>query len=292
MRRLHPGFRVEPFGKSFDPGYRIHWKGRRVGQTQPLGALQTANDPQCYLVASGPSLSQLDLDRLAGKACFGVNGAIAAASGSPVSFRYHLVSDASFVRERLTLVRQMLESSADCLFSFGALNSLCEQDATLLAHDRLFLLPEINAFYNTPRLAPADFAAWAARQDYLTLHPDPQYHTGRVGFSRDIRRGVFSAQTVIFEALQVAAYLGYRQIFILGMDLNAGPGQARFYEQGDHVARTRLDRDYAPYIQPAFEVARNVAATAGFEVYNLSPESRLPAAIIPKITLDDALHMT
>ena len=104
----------------------------------------------------------------------------------------------------------------------------------------LFLLPEINAFYNTPRLAPADFAAWAARQDYLTLHPDPQYHTGRVGFSGDIRRGVFSAQTVIFEALQVAAFLGYRQIFILGMDLNAGPGQARFYEQGDHVARTRL----------------------------------------------------
>ena len=291
MKRLHPGFRIEPFGESFDSGFSIHWKGRQVGQTQPLGALHSADNPQCYLIASGPSLSQLDLDRLAGKVCFGVNGAIAAASSRRFSFRYHLVSDASFVRERLTMVRQMLESGADCLFSFGALNSLCDQDASLLAHDRLFLLPEINAFYNTPRLAPADFARWATRQDYLTLHPDPQYHTGRVGFSRDIRRGVFTAQTVIFEALQVAAYLGYRQIFILGMDLNASPGQARFYEQGDLIARTRLDRDYAPYIQPAFEVARTVATTAGFTIYNLSPHSRLPGAIIPKITLDEALDM-
>jgi len=292
MKRLHPGFRIEPFGESSDPGFSIHWKGRQVGQTQPLGALRKSSDPQCYLIASGPSLSRLDLDRLAGKVCFGVNGAIAAASDSAVSFGYHLVSDASFVRDRFSMVRQMLDSGVDCLFSFGALNSLCEQDAALLTHDRLFLLPEINAFYNTPRLAAADFAAWAAQLDCLSLHPDPQYHTGRVGFSRDIRRGVFSAQTVIFEALQVAAYLGYRQIFILGMDLNAGAGQARFYEQGDRVARTRLDRDFAPYIQPAFEVARDVAAAAGFEVYNLSPESRLPAAIIPKITLDDALHMT
>ena len=291
MKRLHPGFRIEPFGESSDPGFSIHWKGRQVGQTLPLGALHKADDPRCYLIASGPSLSQIDLDRLAGKVCFGVNGAIATASSSPVSFRYHLVADASFVRDRITLVRQMLESGADCLFSFGALNSLCEQDASLLTHDRLFLLPEINAFYNTPRLAPADFARWATRQDYLTLHPDPQYHTGRVGFSRDIRRGVFSAQTVVFEALQVACHLGYRRIFILGMDLNASPGQARFYEQGDHVARTRLDRDFAPYIQPAFEVARTVATAAGFEIYNLSPDSRLPGAIIPKITLDDALHM-
>jgi KDO transferase-3 len=292
MKRLHPGFRLEPCGDPSDPGYRIHWKGRQVGQTQPLAALHKADDPQCYLIASGPSLSQIDLDRLAGKVCFGVNGAIAAASDSCIDFRYHLVSDASFVQDRFSMVRRMIESGADCLFSFGALNRLCEQDATLLAHDRLFLLAEINSFYNSPRLEPPAFTDWATRQDYLTLHPDPRYRSGRVGFSRDIRRGVFTAQTVVFEALQVASHLGYRQIFILGMDLTAFPGQARFYEQGESVARTRLDRDYAPYIQPAFEVARDVAAAAGFEVYNLSPDSRLPGAIIPKITLEDALHMT
>ncbi len=292
MKRLHPGFHIEPYGDPSDPGYCIHWKGRQVGQTQPLGALHKAEEPQCYLIASGPSLSRIDLDRLTGKVCFGVNGAVASTSDSTVSFRYHLVSDASFVRDRLAMVRQMIESGADCLFSFGALNSLCEQDAALLAHDRLFLLPEINAFYNIPRLAPRAFSEWAAAQAYLTLHSDPQYHTDRVGFSRDIRRGVFTAQTVIFEALQVACYLGYRRIFILGMDLNAVPGQARFYEQGDQVARTRLDRDYGPYIRPAFEVARSVATTAGFEVYNLSPDSRLPGSVIPKITLDDALDMT
>jgi hypothetical protein len=186
MKRLHPGFRIEPFGESSDPGYSIHWKGRQVGQTLPLGALHKADAPHCYLIASGPSLSQLELDRLSGKVCFGVNGAIAAASSSPVSFRYHLVSDASFVRDRLAMVRQMLESGADCLFSFGALNGLCEQDASLLAHDRLFLLPEINAFYNTPRLAPADFAAWAA-QSVSAGTSGAAYSPRRPSFSRPCR---------------------------------------------------------------------------------------------------------
>mgnify|MGYP001824995916 CR=1 FL=1 len=67
MKRLHPGFRIEPFGESSDPGYSIHWKGRQVGQTLPLGALHKADAPHCYLIASGPSLSQLELERPRGR---------------------------------------------------------------------------------------------------------------------------------------------------------------------------------------------------------------------------------
>jgi KDO transferase-3 len=291
MNRLHPDFRLEAAGNSDDPHYGIYWKGKPVGQTNPLTALQKPQSRQCFIIATGPSLARVDTSKLAGLCCFGVNGAIALASRHGLEFQYHLVSDGSFVRDRLSLVRQMIESGAECLFSFAALGMLCELDHGLLASPNLYLLPEMNYRYRMRQLSPDVFRRWALRQDGISLHPDPQYNSGRVGFSRDINAGVFTAQTVVFEALQVAYYLHFSQVFLLGMDLNAVPGQARFYERGDNVVKSRLDRDYAPYILPAFEVARDLVAAEDFEIYNLSPDSRLPDSVIPKISLQEALGM-
>jgi len=292
MNRLHPDFHLEQCGKDNDPHYGIYWKGKPAGQTNPLTSLRRTSSSQCFIIATGPSLAETDVSQLASHTCFGVNGAIALADDSGLEFQYQLVSDGSFVRDRLPLVRRMLASGAECLFSFAALGMLCEQDPGLLASPNLYLLPEMNYRYQLPRLDADDFRRWALRQEGISLHPDPGYNSGRVGFSRDINCGVFTAQTVVFEALQVAYYLNFRQVFILGMDLNARPGQARFYEQAGKAARTRIDRDYAPYILPAFEVARDIAATEDFEIYNLSLNSRLPGTVIPKISLQEALGMT
>jgi len=292
MNRLHPDFRLEQAGNGDDPHYGIYWKGKPAGQTNPLTILRQPTTDQCFIIATGPSLTETDVSKLAGQPCFGVNGAIALADDSGLEFQYQLVSDGSFVRDRLPLVRRMIASGAECLFSFAALGMLCEQDHALAASPNLYLLPEMNYRYQVPRLTPGAFRQWAMRQPAISLHPDADYNSGRVGFSRDINCGVFTAQTVVFEALQVTYSLNFRQVFILGMDLNAGPGQARFYEQGDKAAKSRIERDYEPYILPAFEVARDIVATEDFEIYNLSANSRLPDTVIPKISLQEALAMT
>jgi KDO transferase-3 len=291
MNRLHPGFCLEQSGDDADPHYGIYWKGKPVGQTNPLTTLRQPASSRCFILATGPSLPHTELSQLAGHTCFGVNGAIAACKDSGLVFQYHLVSDGSFVRDRLPLVRGMIRSGAECLFSFAALGMLCELEPALLASPNLYLLPEMNYRYKVPRLDPATFRRWAMRQAAIRLHPDPQYNSGRVGFCRDINCGVFTAQTVVFEALQVAYYLKFRQVFILGMDLNATPGQARFYERSGSAVKSRIDRDYAPYILPAFEVARDIVASEEFEIYNLSPDSRLPGSVIPKISLQQALDL-
>ena len=292
MNRLHPDFRIQQSGNSNDPHYDIYWKDKQVGHTAPLTSLQKPTSSQCFIIATGPSLAQTDVSKLAGHTCFGVNGAIDLADSSGLTFQYHLVSDGSFVKDRFPLVRRMIESGAECLFSFAALGMICELDPGLLAAGNLYLLAEMNYRYQVPRLTPEAFRVWAMQQENIILHPDPRYNSGRVGFSRDINQGVFTAQTVVFEALQVACYLKFSQAFILGMDLNASPGQARFYEQDDNIIKSRIDRDYAPYILPAFEVARDMAASHDIEIYNLSMGSRLPDTVIPKISLQDALDMT
>jgi KDO transferase-3 len=172
------------------------------------------------------------------------------------------------------------------------LSAIGEREPALLGCAHLFLLTEMNAAYGVAKRAPAAFDAWAEGEEGLHLHPRARLTGGRVGFSKRLDKGVFTGQTVVFAALQVSYALGFRRVFILGMDLGAGGSYARFYERGTSAARTRLDRDFEPYILPAFELARQVCEPQGLEIYNLSLASRLPAAVIPKLAFEQALAMS
>jgi KDO transferase-3 len=286
MRTAHPGFALAP---ESDGGYRILWRRRMVGRTRPLTELSTPKAAACFLVGSGPSINELAFQRLVGQDCIGVNGSILKSMESGIAFRSFVALDRNFFTDRFELVQQTLESGAECLFSFRGLSVICERAPELLRDSRVFLMDEINGRYSIPKPSPAEFDAWAEADPDLLLHPTRRPSEGRVGYSLDPRKGVFTGQTIVYSALQLATWLGYRRVFLLGLDLGGTGPDARFYETGAKAASMRLDRDYEPYILPAFEVARSVARSLGARVYNLSPKSRLPERVIPRLTLEQAL---
>lgn len=53
-------------------------------------------------------------------------------------------------------------------------------------------------------------------EDALTYHLETQNPSAR--FSRDIARGIHEGWTVTYAALQIAYYLGFREVVIIGMD--------------------------------------------------------------------------
>lgn len=289
MRNAHPDFRLAGPDDRLDT---IYWRGTPVGRLARLEALAPAAGRDCFIVATGPSLGEIDFAALRGRACIGVNGSILKSEESAVTFRSHVISDRHFFNERFELVRKVLQSDSECLFSFRGLSIVCEREPALLRDRKIFLLNEITARYGEPKPDARAFDAAAERDPDLELHPRRRPSEGRVGFSRDIRKGVFTGQTIAFSALQVAIWIGYTRVFILGMDLGGTGGGQRFYETGAQAMPMRLDRDYEAYIEPAFEVARRVCDDLGIEVYNLSPASRLPSAIVPKLRFEDALEMS
>jgi Kdo-III transferase WaaZ len=287
MRSVHPDFRIDSHGGGADT---IYWRGRPVGRINPLETLAPATTRDCFIVGTGPSLNDIDFAALRGRTCIGVNGSVLKSEDYSVPFRSHVISDRHFFNDRFELVRKALESGAECIFSFRGLSVVCEREPALLHDARVFLLNEITARYGEPKPGTEAFDAAAERDPDLVLHPRARPSEGRVGFSRDIRKGVFTGQTIVFSALQLAVWLGYRRVFILGMDLGGAGG--RFYEAGSQAAPMRLDRDYEAYIRPAFEVAASLLGKLGVEVYNLSERSRLPSEIVPKLAFEQALEMS
>jgi KDO transferase-3 len=288
MRLIHPDLCLREAGNG---AREVLWKTKLIGTTLPLTQLTQARESDCFIVGTGPSLADVDFARLKGRTCFGVNGSILKSTESGVPFTYHIIMDLRFFQNRFELVRQALLSGAECLLSFRGLSVVCERAPELLATAKVFLLDEVNAHYGQPKLTPDAFDRQAEADRDMVLHPHVRRSQGRVGFCLDIRKGVFTGQTIVYGALQVACWLGYRRIFILGMDLGGTGGNARFYEFGKLAAPMRLDRDFEPFILPAFEVARDVLGAAGVQVYNLSPHSLLPDSVIPKRSLVEVLAM-
>jgi KDO transferase-3 len=266
----------------------ILWKGRVAGQTRPLSEVRGAERGDCFIVCTGPSLDEIDFGLLRGRATLGVNGAIHKFQEHGFSPDYYAVVDTDFFESRFPLVERAIRGGAKFFTSFAGLSRICERKPELLGRTAFYLHDLLNTWYARPRMPAAEFDAWAAADADLLLHPDHPLRGGLIVFSKYLATGAFCGQTVAFRATQIAYYLGFRRVFLLGMDLG---GAARFYESGRAARRSNLDRHFEDFIRPAFECAREICRREPFEIYNLSPRSRLPESVIPKLSLEDALRM-
>lgn len=55
------------------------------------------------------------------------------------------------------------------------------------------------------------------------------------GFSQDIVEGIYSGWTVVYEAIQIAVYMGFDEIYLLGVDMTSG---IRSEAEGAHFYKT------------------------------------------------------
>ena len=109
-----------------------------------------------------------------------------------------------------------------------------------------------------------------------------------IRFSHNLKKGVFAGKTVATWAIQLAFGLGYKAIYILGMDLG-GTGKAHFYADKHNPSPDFLQY-YEPHLRGCFQLAQQASEKRGVKLYNLSLQSALPAEIIPKISFAVALQ--
>lgn len=281
MAKVHPRLLIR---RADDGGGSVHWDGRELVRLQPLRALRgSCRGRSAYCLATGPSVKDLDLAFTRGVATFGVNGAVAKFAGTDLAPSHYVITDADFVAERLPLVEAAFRLRPHFFLSPAALSAVCELRPDLLADATVSLIETHFCRYGEPRLSRERIAALIEREPALVAA------NWRIGFSRDIEIGLFSAHTVLYYAIQIAHYMGFADVFLLGMDLGASGAQVRFYEQRGNARPSGMEADYEKFILPSFRVLQRVCAQVpDFRVWNLSPVSRLPADVMPRLTPDEA----
>ena len=99
------------------------------------------------------------------------------------------------------------------------------------------------------------------------------YDKDRFYFSSDITKGLYSGKTVTYVMLQIACYMGIKEIYLLGVDWTGGKGsnkeRAEFYE----LTKEERIANSSPFNlimeeKFAFESAKEYAKLHGIKIYN------------------------
>ncbi len=278
-----PRFHIET---NNDGKQTVAWDGKIIQRMLPLNVLRQSGKGPAYIIASGPSLNEIDLNLLRRKVTISVNGSIAQFRKYGFSPSYSVIVDRDFFRNRLENVVEVLRSSTTCFFSSVGLSTLIERVPQEIVNADIRLLERIYQHYLLPSPTGEERMEWMLGQDWIF---SDQSGGSRIGWSEDIEQGVFGGGTVVYAALQLASYMGFNPVYLVGVDMNTCGKQLRAYEEKDGKRPSGLDRDYEHLILPNFKLLRKYCIKSGLVVFNVSRTSRLPEDVLPRKSFEESL---
>lgn len=108
---------------------------------------------------------------------------------------------------------------------------------------------------------------------------------GAEGFSQNLEVGVYSGYSISYLALQLAGYMGFSDIYYLGLDLRRHEDDQFF---GTDNGSGQFGRAQFPWLRKMFEYAAQVLKDTDVNVYNCSQSPDFDC--FPKIAFDEALE--
>lgn len=105
------------------------------------------------------------------------------------------------------------------------------------------------------------------------------------GFSWDLAEGIYTGYTIAYFALQLAVYMGFSEVFYLGLDLRHEQGKTHFF--GRDEASARHEETEFPKMTKMLRYGAEAIKDRGVRVYNCSPVSDLDC--FPFVPYDEAV---
>lgn len=201
---------------------------------------------RCFIIGNGPSLSVDDLNKLIDEDCFGVNEIHRIFPQTRWRPLYYVIAD-RYSKSTPEEIRDL-----DCKNVF---------------------LGDYYWRFNK-----------VLRKDAICFHEHMGYSTDRFAFSEDISKKVVVAPTVSFFSMQIAAYLGYSEVYLLGFDhsysfefdkkgriINTGKESTHFYK--DDKAKDIIGNVWG--MTKAYEAFKKYAEEHGVMVRNATRGGKL-----------------
>lgn len=246
---------------------------KRYQKLEYIDKLRQLKDTQigkrCFVIGNGPSLKIDDLIRMEGEDCFACNRIYGLYNKTEWRPKYYCLQDVKVLEQ----TRDRLEFAVqNCELAFFPYNY------------RALLSPEVpnntkvNLFYHR----------------YVSVYsPDKVYPEGLMPFSEDITEGLFDGLSITYAMIQLAVYMGYKEIYLVGVDhnykINNGiVDSASSYAEG--IDPIDMKSQYPPELQLceiSFREARRVCERRGITIRNATRGGKLE--VFERTSLDKVL---
>lgn len=200
---------------------------------------------KCFIVATGPSLQVQDLLVLNQQKIFtfGVNGVLKLKEQwEPNAF---VAIDADFLEKNK---KDIIENNS--MYKF---------------------ISDVNTFYVNELLC-----------DYYQLHCITSPLSVMPNIPEDIENKINAGVTVTFVALQIAMYMGFKEIYLLGVDCNYLKGSKQNYFFKDEVIDNKDHNVYSMILD--YQAVRKYAEKNGIKIFNATRGGALE--VFPRVDFD------
>lgn len=213
---------------------------------------------RCFIVATGPSLTIGDLDMLAdsGAYCFAMNSCV-------------------LVLDKTKWIPNMLGIQDEFVYSKVEEKLLEESKGKL--KNKVIISNTISSIFPSSKR----FHKFYLR--YLD-HKYDRLRTGKIKFTDQCDLFVYDGYSIIFSLMQIAVYMGFKEIYLLGTDCNYKQEKQHFMETGhiDPYAMNAGER--LIYVHSKF---KEFADNHGVKVVNCTRGGMLE--VYPRIALEEVL---
>lgn len=205
---------------------------------------------RCFIVGTGPSLKIEDLNAIKNEYSFSVNSILLTFPDTDWRPTFYAIQDIVAYDK----LKEQIESS-DLKYIFCGVSS------------RKYT-PPIKRDHISYQLDTLDHAKKGVKFKYC--------------FSSDAYDRVYDGFSITFSAIQLAVYLGFDEIVLLGVDCD-------YSKKVNHIKAysVQLDKNAAPKMYSAFKCAREWADNNGVKILNATRNAKMDAFEI--INLDDYL---
>lgn len=217
---------------------------------------------RCFIVGTGPSQNVRDLNSLKNEITFTVNNAYKSYDGTEWRADYYVVMDdnAEYILDNLFLERY----EHKCVF-YNSRLQYKGKNGVKLADDAAHTML-LHTVWNrwVPHLFPI------------------------MRFSDDISKVIYTGKTVVLACIQIAAYMGFDEIYLSGIDCDYS-GMLHSPIMGGNKAedmRGRLLKSGGLMIEQ-FEALNKLLQEYGIKVYNATRGGKLE--VFPRVDLDTVL---
>lgn len=234
-------------------GFRA-WKHYMQSSRKKLRSLKNIHAGQrCFIICNGPSLKCEDLDRISGEVTFGLNSIFKIYEKTCWRPTYYLSSDSDLVEKMYE--ERITEETSKLRFFPSNFKYLYHRES-----------PN-SILYNLVDCNPGG-------------SPPPR-------FSPDASRFITEGYTVTYAAIQLACYMGFREIYITGLDFSNAiykDCKGNIYRDDQVINHFYNDtpgvKDSATIpnmeiCRLAYKEARKYADAHNIKIYNVSRSTRL-----------------
>lgn len=226
--------------------------------------IYSSEDSRCFVVATGPSLKVEDLEKLEGEICIAVNGIFKIYSQTEWRPDYYALIDEVIYENYISKDPELKFSSLAKQQSF--ICDLVEKKQKKRNDNENITYVSVNVL------------------DHRAVH-EPKI----LKYCGNLLYGHYDALTVTNFAINLAQYMGFKKIFLLGVDCNYG-GKYKYFMENDssyyHTTKADAEISYKRMVK-GYNYINNELKKYDCRVFNATRGGKLE--VFPRVNFDDLI---